>query len=132
MCPLHLRLLEKEQIQFELSSLVVPEVDATEGAGKLLLELPRLWAGATLEERRKLALTVLDAVYVDAKGSRSVVEVRVKGAFWEIFNLGTGDAFCEDRDRSPSTSPPMSSGCSVYGAGFLVVSQFVRHYRILP
>ena len=44
-----------------------------------------MWAGATLEERRKLLLTVLDAVYVYAKGSRSVVEVRVKGAFMAVW-----------------------------------------------
>ena len=72
---------QKEQIEFDLASLMVPEANATEEAGKLLLDLPHLWAGANLEERRKLLLTILDTVYVDAKGSRRVVEVRVKVAF---------------------------------------------------
>ena len=72
---------QKEQIEFDLASLVVLEANATEEAGRLLLDLPRLWAKATMDERRRLLLTVLDAVYVDAKGSRSVVEVRVKAAF---------------------------------------------------
>ena len=43
---------QKEQIEFELASLVVPEADITEEAGKPLQDLPRLWAGATQEERR--------------------------------------------------------------------------------
>ena len=72
---------QKEQIEFDLASLMVPEANATEEAGKLLLDLPHLWVGANLEERRKLLLTILDTVYVDAKGSRRVVEVRVKVAF---------------------------------------------------
>ena len=72
---------QKEQIEFELASLVVPEADITEDAGKLLLDLPRLWDGATLEERRRLLLTVLDAVYVDTQGEKGVVDVRLKKAF---------------------------------------------------
>ena len=96
---------QKERIQFELASLVVPEANATEEAGKLLLDLLRLWAGATLEERRKLVLTVLDAVYVDAKGSRSVVEVRVKGAFRGVWETnGRGASSSRTTVSSPSVA----------------------------
>ena len=77
---------QKEQIEFELASLVVPEADITEEAGKLLVELPRLWAGATPEERRRLLLTVLDAVYVDTQGEKRVVEVRPKAAFRAVWS----------------------------------------------
>jgi hypothetical protein len=58
---------QKRLLEMELESLVVPQASAAEEAGKLLMDLPGLWAGATLEERRKLLLAMLDAVYVDAK-----------------------------------------------------------------
>ena len=95
---------QKEQIEFDLATLVVPEASATEEAGKLLLDLPRLWAGATLEERRRLLLTVLDAVYVDAKGSRALVEVRPKAAFRWVW---------ETNGRSASSSRTTVSSPSV-------------------
>ena len=101
-----------EQIEFELASLVVPEASATEEAGKLLFDLPRLWHEATLEERRRLLLKVLDAVgaspercrRVDAKGSRAVVEVRPKGAFRGVW---------ETNGRSASSSRTTVSSPSV-------------------
>jgi site-specific DNA recombinase len=34
------------------------------------MDLPRLWEKANQEERRKLLLTMLDAVYVDAKKTK--------------------------------------------------------------
>ena len=77
---------QKEQIEFELASLVVPEADITEEVGKLLMDLPRLWAGAMSQERRQLLLTVLDAVNVDTKGEKRVVEVRPKAAFRAVWN----------------------------------------------
>ena len=42
-------------------------MNAAEEAGKLILNLPKLWANTNTEERRKLLLAMLDAVYVDAK-----------------------------------------------------------------
>ncbi len=65
----------------------VPEASAAEGAGRLLLDLPKLWAGASLEERRRLLLTMLDAVYVDAKEDRSIVAVKPKPAFRPVFQV---------------------------------------------
>ncbi|MBM3132813.1 MAG: hypothetical protein FJZ95_07265 [Chloroflexi bacterium] len=53
------------------------------------MDLPRLWAGANLEERRKLLLIMLDAVYVDAKEEKSIVAVKPKPAFRPIFELTT-------------------------------------------
>ena len=58
---------QKRSAELELESLVLPEADAAAEAGKLISQLPRLWSGASLEERRKLLLTMLDAVYVDSK-----------------------------------------------------------------
>ena len=71
---------QKRTLDMELESLVVPEASAAEGAGRLLLDLPKLWTGASLEERRRLLLTMLDAVYVDAKEDRSIVAVKPKPA----------------------------------------------------
>jgi len=53
----------------ESESLVVPQANAAEEAGKLPNDLSELWAGANLEERSKLLLCMLDAVYVDAQNS---------------------------------------------------------------
>ena len=47
----------------------------------LAQHLPELWAAADLSERRRLLLTVLDAVYVDAHETRALVSVRPKAAF---------------------------------------------------
>ena len=71
----------KAQAEFDLTSLVVPEADAVAEAGRLIQRLPELWALADLTERRRLLLTVLDAVYVDARDARAVVSIRPKAAF---------------------------------------------------
>ena len=77
----------KTQLEFDLISLVVPEADAVAEAGRLVQRLPELWAAADLSERRQLLLTLLDAVYVDAREARAVVGVRPKAAFEAV--LGT-------------------------------------------
>ena len=71
----------------ELESLVVPAADAAEEAGKLILNLPKLWAEANQEEKRKLLLSMLDAVYVDAKQSKSIVAIKPKPPFKPIFQV---------------------------------------------
>ncbi len=38
----------------ELESLVVPQANTAEEAGKIIADLPKLWAGANEEEKRKL------------------------------------------------------------------------------
>jgi site-specific DNA recombinase len=57
----------------ELESLVVPAANAAEEAGNLINNLKNLWAEATVEEQRKLLLTMLDGVYIDAKQTKSIV-----------------------------------------------------------
>ena len=54
----------------ELESLVVPAANAAEEAGNLINNLKNLWAEASQEEQRKLLLTMLDAIYIDAKKTR--------------------------------------------------------------
>ena len=73
----------------ELESLVVPQADMATEAGRLIERLPVLWSAASLEERRKLLLTMLEAVYVDTKGERRIVAVKPKAPFRPIFQVAT-------------------------------------------
>ena len=47
--------------------------------------MPQLWAATNLTERRRLLLTVLDAVYVDTRGTVARVTIRAKAAFELVF-----------------------------------------------
>ena len=80
---------QKRLLEMELESLVVPQASAAEEAGKLIQDLPKLWAGANLTERRRLLLTMLDAVYVDAKEDKCIVAVKPKPPFRPIFQVAT-------------------------------------------
>lgn len=53
---------QKKLYEMELESLIVPDYNAAEEAGKLIMNLPSLWASATLSERRKFLTTMLDAI----------------------------------------------------------------------
>ena len=63
---------QKQLLEMDLESLVLPSVNAAEEAGKLILNLKELWNKANPSEQRRL-LTMLDAVYVDAKQTKSIV-----------------------------------------------------------
>ncbi len=78
---------QKKLLEMELESLVVPQADAAEEAGKLILDLPMLWDKANQEEKRMLLLTMLDAVYVDAKKTKSVIAIKPKPPFRPIFRV---------------------------------------------
>jgi site-specific DNA recombinase len=52
----------KRILEMELESLVIPEVDAAREAGKLIIDLPKLWASANATEKRRLILSLLDAI----------------------------------------------------------------------
>ena len=80
---------QKRTLELELGSLVLPEADAAAEAGRLIERLPELWAGAIEEERRRLLVTMLDAVYVDAKDERRIVAIRPKAPFKPVFQVAT-------------------------------------------
>ncbi|MDO8491395.1 MAG: hypothetical protein Q7T04_05205, partial [Dehalococcoidia bacterium] len=80
---------QKRLLEMELESLVVPQANAAEEAGKLIQDLPKLWAGANLSERRKLLLSMLDAVYVDAKEEKRIVGIKPKPPFMPVFQVAT-------------------------------------------
>jgi site-specific DNA recombinase len=71
----------------ELESLVVPGMNAAEEAGRLISHLPELWAGANLEEKRNLLLTMLEAVYFDVKQTRSIVALKPKPRVVPVFQV---------------------------------------------
>nr|BEL01456.1 hypothetical protein DMOBY_13090 [Dehalococcoides mccartyi] len=78
---------QKKLMELSLESLVVPDYNAAEEAGKLILNLPTLWSKANLTEQRKILLTMLDGVYVDVKERRSVIAVKAKPPFRPIFQV---------------------------------------------
>jgi hypothetical protein len=80
---------QKRQLEEKLGDLVVPGVEAAQEAGKLLENLPQLWAEADLGERRKILLAMLDAVYVDTVEEKAIVAIRPKPAFQALFQIAT-------------------------------------------
>ena len=67
----------------------MPGVDAAREAKKLLEDLAQLWGEANLNGKRRLLLTMLDAVYVDTKETRSIVSIKPRARFRPIFALAT-------------------------------------------
>ncbi len=82
---------QKKSLEWELESLLIPEVDAAKEAGRVLTAMPRLWAGAILKERHQLLTMILDAVYIDMKGSKSIVSVKLKPAFQAVLGATSLD-----------------------------------------
>ena len=78
---------EKRLLEDKLEGLLVPGVDAAKEAGKLLEDLPQLWEDTNPNEKRRLLLTILDAVYVDTVKDKSIVAIRPKPAFIPIFEV---------------------------------------------
>lgn len=71
----------RQSLLSQLESLVIPEIDAAQAAGQLLINLPQLWTEATLPERHRLVTTVIDAVYVDLRNDGIIVSIKPKPAF---------------------------------------------------
>ena len=75
--------------------MLVPAVDAAKEAGRLLADMPRLWAGAALPERHQLLMTILDAVYIDMKGSKSIVSVKAKPVSQSVLGLVAPNSYVD-------------------------------------
>ena len=107
-------------IDHEMESLVVPEASAAEAAGYLIERLPELWREATLEERRRLLLTMLEAVYVDAKDERRIVAIRPKPPFMPVFmTASTSEESWMELTHEPSGVAPEAhaDSCSWWRRG---------------
>ena len=108
---------QKRACELELESLVLPEADSAAEAGRLISQLPKLWSRANLEERRKLLLTMLDAVYVDSK-ENMIVAIKPKAPFKPVFEVattreGSEVALVHDPDAEPQIAdqpPPDGHG----------------------
>ena len=102
---------KKQQQEEKLRSLVVPDADAAVTAGKLVEDLPRLWEKADLGERRRILLTMLDAVYVDTVEERRIVAIRPRPAFRPLFEIATtgessGIVLVTGKDLENANQPP--------------------------
>ena len=51
----------------------------------MVRRLPELWAKADLSERRRLLLTVLDAVYVDTRDPNAAITFTPNAVFRPVF-----------------------------------------------
>ena len=72
---------QKQLLDAEHELLVVPEADAATEAGHLIEKLPELWAWASVEDRRRLLVTMLDTVYVDANEEYWIVAIKPRAPF---------------------------------------------------
>ena len=79
----------KRSMEIEFDSLVVPQADAAAEAGRLIERLRELWARASMEDRRRLLLTMLDAVYIVAKVEKRIVAIKPKAPFRPISQVAT-------------------------------------------
>jgi site-specific DNA recombinase len=80
---------QKHALETELESLIIPEVDAATEAGRLITQLPDLWQEATLAERHELLVQMLDGVYVDLKGCKSVIAIKPKAPFRAVLQVAS-------------------------------------------
>jgi site-specific DNA recombinase len=114
---------KKWLLELELESLIIPEVNATWEARKLITNLPQLWASANGEEKRRLVLSVLDAVYVDAKKTKSIIAIKPKPAFVPIFQVAVSKQesnICIYKNEPSDSTSKNSSGVSAGdGVGFI-------------
>ncbi len=112
---------EKRLLEDKLAGLVVPGVDAAQEAGKLLEDLPNLWAEASLGERRRILMTMLDAVYVDPVEERSVVAIQPKPAFRPLFEMATtregSDVVLIKEPPQATNEPEATDSCSWWRRG---------------
>ena len=102
---------QKKQLEEKLRSLVVPDADAAVTAGKLLEDLPALWGKADLGERRRILLTMFDAVYVDHVEEKRIVAIRPRPAFRPLFEIattreGSGIVLVSEKDLEKANQPP--------------------------
>ena len=75
---------ERDAVQAELTTLVIPEDVAVIDAGLYLETLRDLWDEATLEERKEICQLMLEAVYFDMR-TKQITELVPKSEFLPLF-----------------------------------------------
>ena len=79
----------KTVLDDNLRSLMVPDADVAAEAAKPLEHLAELWKNAGLTERRRILLTMLDAVYLDTVDERRIVAIRPGPTFGPLLGIAT-------------------------------------------
>ena len=100
----------KRSLDNQLASLVIPDVDAAQEAGRLLEGLAALWQEADLRERCRLLRAMLEAVYVDPVEERAIVALQLKPSFRALFQIattraGSGVILYKENPPGPFTGP---------------------------
>ena len=111
---------QRRLLELSLESLVVPEAEAAEDAGNLIQQLPELWEGATLSERRQLLLTMLDGVYMDARDEKAIVALKPKPAFKALLQIATtkeGSGVILYNEKALALSEDSDDSCSWWRRG---------------
>jgi hypothetical protein len=78
---------QKNALTTQLETLVIPEIDVAAEAGRLLEDLPGLWSGAVLDERHRLLMSVLDAVYIRFGSAPEIVRIQPKAGFEDLISI---------------------------------------------
>jgi hypothetical protein len=114
----------------ELESLVIPGMNAAAEAGRLISHLPELWAGANMEEKRNLLLTMLEAVYFYVKQTRSIVSIKSKPPFVPVFQVAaTREGSGINIIRKEYSSKKYSEFIGVYGGDGGESKSYLKYFR---
>jgi site-specific DNA recombinase len=122
---------QRRQLGLEMESLVVPAADAAEAAGNLIQQLPELWEGATLIERRQLLMTMLDGVYVDTKEERRIVALKPKPAFKPLLQIATtkeGSGIILYNEKTLAQGESSDGSCSWWRRGRVELPVYNRTF----
>lgn len=77
--------VQRKMLQDRLDSLVIPEAESAFDAGEMLENPGNVWKHASLEEKNRLLVSMLDAVYLDIAAAKCVVGIVPKPAFHPLF-----------------------------------------------
>ncbi len=75
---------ERDATRKRLDALVVPAETEVLAAGAYLEDLAQVWATATMEEKRNMALLVFDAIYYNLT-AKQIAALKPKAAFIPVF-----------------------------------------------
>jgi hypothetical protein len=81
---------DRNRLQAQLVSLTPPAMPNLERAAALLQDFGAIWDAAEPKERKQIAHTLLEAVYLDSGEEGPVVAIRPRAEFEALFDLTGG------------------------------------------
>ena len=96
---------DRNRLQAQLVSLTPPAMPNLERAAALLQDFGAIWDAAEPKERKQIAHTLLEAVYLDSGEEGPVVAIRPRAEFGPLFDLTDGARGVDllgPEDRRPS------------------------------